>query len=178
MCELSSNSWWSPSTKFLEITRHSLLMSMVSKPSLMTSMYLNYTQIHALQTIVNLYVMLFPIPFFFAGQRWLYIWWSVLLTAHPRGSLPPHSSVIWSRPISKPSSHRSEWSCLPHAQSSPQHSSSSCCRMHQQVSAQTHACVTASFQHTLNLSWFCLCRSGPNHLGASQGRQPRSWEVS
>lgn len=53
MYELSSNTWWSPSTKFLEITRHSLSMSMVSKPSLMTSMSLNYTQVDVIQSIQN-----------------------------------------------------------------------------------------------------------------------------
>lgn len=51
MCERSSNSWWSPSTKFLEITRHSLSMSMVSKPSLVTSMSLNHTKIDVIQSI-------------------------------------------------------------------------------------------------------------------------------
>lgn len=118
--------------------------------------------------------------FIYVGQRWLFIWWSVLLMACPSGSLPPHSSVIWSRATSKPSSHRSEWSCLPHAQNSPRHSSNSSCRTHQQVSARTYACafVSLRFQQMLSPWWFCLCRSGPNHLGAGQGRQPRSWEVS
>lgn len=58
MCGLSSNSWWSPSTKSLEITRHLPSMSMASNLFLMTSMSHNYAQTDGIKSSPNSFVLL------------------------------------------------------------------------------------------------------------------------
>lgn len=70
---------------------------------------------------------------FLAGRRSSFTWWSAPPTAPPSASLPPRSPVFWSRTTSRRSSRSSACSCPSLAQSSRQHSSSSCCRTRQQV---------------------------------------------
>lgn len=120
--------------------------------------------------------------FSLTGQTWPFTWWSALLTAPPSGSPPQHCSVFWSRTTSRCSSHSLVWSCPSLAQSSHQHSWNSCCRMRLQVNEWMHACTFNLWNFIawkLQLRLLCLVnRSGPDHLGASQGGQPRSREVS
>lgn len=110
-----------------------------------------------------------------SGQRWSFTWWSALLMAPLSGFLPPHSSVIWSRPTLKSSSHKLELPCPSHAQSSLQHSSNTCCKMLLQVNAclcQPLANSTTCWECDL-MCWMMLLppltRCWPHHLGAGQG---------
>lgn len=179
MCELSSNSWWSPSTKFLEITRHSLSMLMVSKPSPMTSMSLNYTQVDVIRSVQNsCHVPL--CNFFLSFCRTEVIIY--LVERSPNGTskrIPATTlfSYLEQANIKAQLAQIGVVMSATRAELSPAQLK----QLLQNAPAgqRMEACLCfCPFQQMLIPWWFFLCRSGPNHLGASQGRQPWSWEVS
>lgn len=175
MCGLSSNSWWSPSTKSLEITRHSPSTSMASNLFLMTSMSPNYRKTDGLKSSLNSFVIL-PIcrteviiylversPNGTSKRIPATTLFSYLEQANIKAQLTQIGVIM--------SATRTELSpaqLKQLLQTAPagQHGDSCLCRFR------------SDFNKRSTQGAFCLCRSGSNHLGAGQSRQPWSWEVS